>query len=522
MSTMEKFGSVHMPVSCKATSAAPFERAIALMHSFWYEESFKQFQTIATNDPTCAMAQWGMAMTEWRPLWDGIDDTRRNAGITYIDKATALKPPTDRERQYIAALSGFLHSDPKKVEAATATYTAAMGKLHADYPNDQEATAFYGLALVVNGGVVDPVGDMRKALAVLQPAFKAQPNHPGYAHYIVHACDMPQLAQEGLPAARVYARIAPSSPHALHMPGHIFARLGMWPEDISSDEASVKASNEAEAKGQGGVAHQMHAHEFLFYAYLQSGQDAKAQKEVADLAPVIAHLKTLPDIDADGMMAAAPFFEIEFPGISDLERHDWKSALALPMPAVPDTGLGASVQAYTDWIHAIAAGHLHDAAAASNASDHADALLAAARAKGVPAYMEVQLQTTSGSIHAWKSFAAGKNEDALKQIAEAADTQDRFGQAEVDIPLREMYADMLLELNRPTEALAQYKTSLANSPNRFNGLYNAGRAAEQTHQTQLAATYYKQLLVITDNGAHTQRPEIAHAQAYLKNTANAL
>lgn len=516
---MEKFGQVDFRNSCSAAVQKPIARGIALLHSFWYEEAFKQFQNVATADPHCAIAQWGLAMTEWRPLWDGINEARRSAGIGYIDKATALNPPSARERQYIADLSGFLHSDPKQLEAATATYTNAMGKLHAAYPQDTEAAAFYALALIANIGATDPVGDARKALVVLQPEFAAHPDHPGFAHYIVHTCDMPQLAAEGLPAAQRYLLIAPSSPHALHMPGHIFARLGMWQEDIDADEASAKASDEAEKNHQGGVGHQMHAKEFLIYAYLQDGDDANAKRILDNAQPMVAHLTSMPDFASDGMAAMTPLVLIEFPGIYHLERREWKEALALPAPKTNGTALGAFAVGYADWVHAIAAGHLHDAVAAKAAATHADQLIAQVRAMGIPPAVEIQLQTTQGTIHAWLAFAEGNTADALKQISAAADLQDRFGQGEVDIPIREMYADMLLELNRPAEALVQYRTALKLSPNRFNGLYNAGIAAEGVHDDIAARGYYSQLLATTHNGARTRRPEIRHAQELLKPAA---
>jgi hypothetical protein len=256
--TIEKFGAVSMPISCAADVQIPFERGIALMHSFWYEEAVKQFKAVAIADPQCAMAQWGLAMTEWRPFWDGMPDSRRKAGIAEIDKAAALNASTDRERRYIAALSGYMHADPAHNAAALHAYDDAMASLHPAYPDDVEATAFYGLALAASIGTQDPVGDARKTLAILEPGFAAYPDHPGFAHYIIHTCDSPQLAQR-------YAAIAPSSAHALHMPGHIFARLGMWQQDIDSNEASVRASEDAIKNHQSGATHELHAYEFLLW-----------------------------------------------------------------------------------------------------------------------------------------------------------------------------------------------------------------------------------------------------------------
>jgi len=509
VAAMERFGQVSFPISCAAESRKPFERGIALLHSFWYEEAAKQFAAVAAQDPTCAMAEWGLAMTEWRPGWDGLPEKRRLAGIKDIDEATAQKAKTDRERQYIAALSAFLHADPQAREKATADLTVAMGRLFAAYPDDVETRAFYGLALFANIGVTDPVGDARKALVVLQPGLAAHPDHPGFAHYIVHACDSPQLAREGLPAAQRYAAIAPSSPHALHMPGHIFARLGMWTEDIASNEASAKASALAETMHQGGVAHQMHADEFLLYAYLQEGNDARA-KYFAELPPSLsAHLRALPDIASDGMAMMIPYVNVEYPGIYDLEMRDW--AGALKVEAVPDPSGFASL--YAQWVHGIAAGHLHDAVAAKVARQNIEEAFAAAKKRGIPQYYEITLQMWAATVTGWERFASRDDAAALKIMSANADSQDRFGQGEVDIPVREMYADMLLEMKRPAEALVQYKASLLASPNRFNGLYHAGLAAEGAGNVTDARAFYRKLLETTHNGADTVRPEITHAKS---------
>ena len=506
---MEKLGAVHMPISCAASVQTPFERGIALMHSFWYEEAQKQFQAVATADPQCAMVQWGLAMTEWRPFWDGMPDDRRKAGIAEIDKATALNAKTDRERRYIAALSGYLHADPTQNEKALHTYDDAMSALHTAYPDDVEATAFYGLALAASVGTKDPIGDARKALAVLEPAFEAHPNHPGFAHYIIHTCDTPQLARLALPAAERYASIAPSSAHALHMPGHIFARLGMWQQDIDSNLASVHASEYAEQHHLGGITHQIHAYEFLIYAYLQDGDDAGAKRVLDYTEPMVAHLHSVPEAANDGMAPFMSYVEVEFPSIYYLEMHDWKAVLAIPEPA----NAIVSTKYFRAWAQTIAAGHLRDAAAADKAAATAQQLADATAKEGSP--IGAEIDAVQGTVKAWQSFAHHEDEQAFQQIAAAADIQDRVGQAEVDIPAREMYADMLLIDNRPADALVQYRIALELSPNRFNALYNAGRAAEAAGKPDEAIVDYKQLLKVTDNGAHTQRPEVAYARNFL-------
>jgi hypothetical protein len=507
---IEKFGAVSMPISCAADQQLPFERGIALMHSFWYEEAVKQFQAVATADPQCAMAQWGLAMTEWRPFWDGMPDSRRQVGIAEIDKATALNPKTDREHRYIAALNGYLHADPAHNDAALHTYDDTMAALHAAYPDDVEATAFYGLALAASIGTQDPVGDARKALAVLEPGFAAHPDHPGFAHYIIHTCDSPQLALEALPAAQRYAAIAPSSAHALHMPGHIFARLGMWQQDIDSNEASVRASEDAIENHQSGGTHELHAYEFLLYAYLQQADDANAKRVFDYTEPMAAHLRTLPNLADDGMAPYITYVEVEFPAIYNLEMHNWKAALSIPEPA----NSIVATKYLRFWAQAIAAGHLRDASAADKAAAAAAKIAEQTAKEGSP--IGAETATTQGTIKAWQSFAHHKDEQAFHEISDAADIQDRVGQAEVDIPAREMYGDMLLADRHPAQALIQYRIALKLSPNRFNGLYNAGRSAEMSGEPQEAAIYYDQLIKITNNGSHTRCPEVAYAQKFLR------
>ncbi len=509
-STAERLGSVHMPISCAVAVQAPFERGVAMLHSFWYEEAAKQFKSVADADPGCAMAHWGLAMTEWRPFWDGLPDDRRKAGVTEIEAAQALGPKTDRERRYIEALSVYLHADPARKDQATAAYDSAMRTLAKADPNDVEAQAFLGLGLAAAIGTKDPVGDARKALAVLEPGFKAHPDHPGFAHYIIHTCDSPQLAREALPAAERYAAIAPASAHALHMPGHIFARLGMWQQDIASNLASVEASKYAETHGLGGVGHQMHAQEFLLYAYLQQG-DAAAAKRVRDLIdPLVAHLQSLPDIASDDMAGFAGYFQVEFPSIYGLEMSDWQAVLAVPETPSP---LG-SVGYYRAWAHAIAAGHLRDPEAADEAADRAKLLRDQTATEGSP--IGIEIKAADATIEAWQHFARFEDALALEKIGEAADIQDRVGQAEVDIPAREMMGDMLLIDDRPAEALMQYRLSLKLSPNRFNGLYHAGRAAEAAGKPAEALGFYKQLLTLTDGFSGSQRPELAYSREFVR------
>jgi tetratricopeptide (TPR) repeat protein len=508
----EKLGSVSFPVSCEASSKAPMERGIALLHSFGYEEAEEQFTELTKSDPKCAMAFWGIAMSEFHELWGRPDKAAMDRGWGAIQQAQKLGGKTDRERRYIAALSSFY--DPAKVDyqARVDAYTAAMLALHEAYPADVETSAFYALSLLADVAPDDTsLVKERKALAVLVPLFEKNPDHPGLAHYIIHTCDTPALAHDGLAAAQQYAQIASSSPHALHMPGHIFARLGMWQEDIQSNLASVAASEKAEAAGIPGAHHQLHADEFLLYAYLQTGQDAKAKALVDGVVPLTDRLDAMKGMD--DMKDMSGLARNEFPAFYYLEMRDWQAASALKMyPATP-----AIFAMDTPWARGIANGRLHRAKEAGEDLTELDAEIAAYQKSqgGTPV---PGLLIERNEVAAWQQYAEGKNDAAVETMRKAADQQDKLGQGEVDIPTREMLGDMLMELHRPKEALVEYKVALVLSPNRLNGLYGAGRAAEALGMKKEASEYYAAMLKNTENGTHSSRPSLAQAKAFVAGT----
>jgi tetratricopeptide (TPR) repeat protein len=501
----EKLGRVSFPNSCAPAVQKPFERGVALLHSFWYDEAQQQFAEVAAKDPNCAMAYWGQAMSLWHELWSRPTPADLTQGWEWMQKAQALKPKTQRERDYIDALSAF-YRDGSKVDhnKRADAYSAAMQKVYERYPDDHEAAAFYALSLLASGPDEDlNLTNERKAIAVLNKLFAAEPDHPGVTHYLIHACDNPHLADQGLAAARRYASVAPSSAHALHMPSHIFARLGLWQEDINSNLASIAAS-----KGQTGMAnaHQLHPMDFLEYAYLQVGENSKAKALVDNVAK-------MQDPGHAGHMGREmgmyyDYARAHFPALYLLETRQWKEALALP--AAPE--LDASDRAITYWAHAVAAGHLRDAAAANQAVEQYDAMVEETR-KGEHSYFADGMKTGSDEARAWQAFAEGKNNDAIALIRPVADKQDVLGKGEVELPAREMLADMLLEMNRPQEALVEYEKGLKTDPNRFNGLYGAARAAELAKQPEKARTYYTQL--IKNCGTSTERPELSKARTEL-------
>ncbi|GAC1643812.1 MAG: hypothetical protein NVS9B15_00500 [Acidobacteriaceae bacterium] len=488
----------------------PFERGVAYLHSFWYEEAEKQFRTLVSADPSCAMAHWGVAMSMFHQLWDRPDESAIGKGAAELALARSNPPRTDREQRYINALSAFYNTDKSADHVARAkAYSAKMQELYAASPRDTEAGAFYALSLLSSESPGDTsLQNERGALAILLPLFSKYPNHPGLAHYIIHTCDTPSLARQGLAAAREYAKIAPSSPHAVHMPGHIFARLGLWQEDIASNLASIQATHYAMAHHQGGAGHQLHAMDFLVYAYLQTGQEAEA-KALVDSTPVV--LKEIASSDVpDPMMGHMDFYTTEFTAIYALETRDWQSAAALAAPSDP-MSLGRIIGL---WANTIGDARQHRSDAAR--SHYAAFQEALERMKhGSMSYMVEEMQVPQKELEGWLAYSQQDVATAISRMREAADLQDRRGQAEVDIPAREMLADILLESGSPQQALTEYTAALQLSPNRFNGLYNAGRAAERSGHSDVAARFYRTLVAQTSAAGSTPRPELAHAREFL-------
>jgi len=510
----ERLGTVSFAVSCAPAVRTSFVRGVALLHDFWYQEAQRQFEEIAKADPHCAMAHWGAAMSFYHQIWDRPDDATVAKGWREMQAAQAAQAhaaPSARERGYVAALSDFYRPGQRDYEARVNAYAAGMGKLYKDYPADTDAGAFYALSLLASKAPIDDTLTLnRKAMDVLTPLFAKYPDHPGVVHYIIHACDTPSLAQDGLAAAEHYGPIASSAPHAVHMPGHIFARLGMWQEDIDANLGSVAASHAAEGRKQSGTMDQFHSDDFLVYAYLQSGQEARAKAVIDDSAAAIAHFETMSDMGEHYMTGMFPYYRTKLPIFYHLEMRDWKSAAALQAVA----GAPPESQTLTYWARTVAAGHLRQAQQARADLADYDALMAKIK-QGRHAYFA---ESTGARIErsemlAWIAFAADNSADALKRMQEAADLQDKVGQGEVDIPAREMLADILLELGRPQEALLEYKMALKLSPNRFNGLFNAGKAAEAAGDKSQAQVYYATLLKITGNGANSSRPELEHVKS---------
>ena len=515
----ERLGTVEFPVSCAAEIQAQFNRGVALEHDFWYTEARPQFERILKADPNCAIAHWGIAMSVFHEIWNRPDDSTMALGWREMLAAKKHPAKTERERQYIDALAIFYRPDKRDYLGRAGDYATAMAALYRRYPDDVDAGSFYALALLAAASPSDTsLSANRKAMAVLAPLFQRFPDHPGVVHYIIHACDTPALAPDGLAAARHYGEIAASGPHAVHMPGHIFARLGMWQEDIDANVGSVEASKFAEEHHESGAMDQFHSDDFLLYAYLQSGQEAHAKEILSASAAMIDHFEHMPNMADSYMVGMFPFYRTEFPTIYDLEMRDWHAAAALE----PIAGASPDIQKQTYWTRVIAHGHLHQAEEARLDVAAHDALVEKIRTgRNAWSVDSAGAQIAHKEMLAWAAFAANDTAGAVKAMQEAADLQAKAGQGEVDIPAREMLADMLLEAGQPQQALTQYKLALELSPNRFNGLFNAGLAAERAGDKAQAASYYAALLKSTDNGTHSARPELDHAKAFVASARQA-
>lgn len=501
--TQQQLGTVHFPVSCTPDAQKTFEKGVALLHSFWYEEAEKTFLDAEKQDPKCAMAHWGEAISLWHQLWNQPDAATIRQGSSELKKADQLTAgATARERDYIQALHAFYGNSAKADHQARArAYCAAMEKVYQKYPDDHEAAAFYALSLLASEPDNDTTFDNRKqAGAVLEKLFAEEPNHPGIAHYLIHAYDKPQLAELGLPAARRYAQIAPFAPHAVHMPSHIFARVGDWPDSIQSNLASIAATRKAAEMHMGGEAHQFHAMDFLIYAYLQSGREADAIK-------VIDEVKTMPAMNMGDMGRDMQAFAMsKFDAMYDIELHRWSEAAGLPVIAKAYP----ADRAYTYWAKSIGCARSGDLVGArKNLREIAGIHKGYVTRKKT--YEAEDTDFLYQEASAWILLGEHKDDDATAMLRKAADHEDAVGGEQTSMPAREMLADMLLEMKRPDQALAEYKQDLKFNPKRFNGLYGAAQAAETAGQTSQAAEYYA-VLVKTCEGSSSARPELAKAK----------
>lgn len=511
----EELGQVNFRVSCSAAAQKQFNRADALLHSFGYEQADKAFSEVLATDPGCVMAYWGIAMSQNHPLWAPPTPAELKKGLAAVEKARSLTIKTERERDYIAAIEAF-YKDHDKIDHPTRTmaYEKAMEQVFARYPDDREAVIFYALSLLgtASSRAVDKTfAKQKRAVEILNPIISQEPNHPGVAHYVIHSYDYPQLANLALPAARSYAKIAPSSPHALHMPTHIFTRLGLWQESIQSNLASADAAKRLVAMTHpgSGAFDQLHAIDYLVYAYLQGGQDQKAKQ-------VLDELKTIDKLDHNVIAAAYSFAAA--PARYAVERGRWPDAAKLaPYPSSFPWNRFPQAEAITYFARAIGSARSGAPAAARKDVERLEELRQALIASKDP-YWPLQVEIQKISAEAWIAKAESRNDDAVKIMRSAAELEDSTEKHPVTpgsiVPARELFGDLLLELGRPAEALKEYEASLQNSPNRLKGLYGAGRAAELAGDKQKASEFYRKLVAVCGM-ADGELAEISHAKKFL-------
>jgi tetratricopeptide (TPR) repeat protein len=491
----ERLGTVSFPTSCSADAQAKFTRGVALLHSFWYEEAEKAFNDVARIDPQCGIAWWGAAMSNYHPVWPSPYSPGELArGIAAAEKAAATGAKTPRERAYIDAI-GLFYRDANKVDLNTRAraYESAMERLTSQFPDDDEAAIFYGLELIAHGMSIPTdktYAYQKQAAAIFNRLLDKHPDHPGIAHYLIHSFDYPSLAPLALNAAYAYSKIAPSSPHALHMPSHIFVRLGMWKETIDSNLRSANAAREYAALTHPGAAafNSLHAYDYLAYAYLQIGEDEKVRQLTNELAAI----KSLDVENFAGYYALA-----SVPARFALERRQWNEAAALTVsPADLPWDRYAYAEAVTYFARAVGAAR---AGAPERARKDVERLkqLRQNLLDAKNAYWASQVDVQIKSAEGWIAHVEGRNDDAEGLLGGAADLEDSMDKSPVTpgppVPAREMLGDFLLETNRPQKALEAYERSLKDSPNRLNGLSGAARAAELAGERAKARTYYLQV-----------------------------
>lgn len=501
-----KLGIVAFPVSCDPSVQPQFNTAIAMLHSFWYEKAHDTFDAVAEKDPGCGMAYWGIAMTYYHQIWSAPGPADLKAGGSALEKARTAGARTQRERDYIGALATF-YSDSDKLDHRTRAlaYEKAMDQLQARYPEDHEAAIFHALALLAASDPTDKTyANQKKAGEILEPLFIEQPGHPGIPHYIIHAYDYPPLAPRALDAARRYAKIAPDSPHALHMPSHIFTRLGLWQESIDSNLASAASAQKNNAPGN-----ELHAKDYLIYAYLQGAQDQEAKKALA--SPPAGR----PD---DPQYMNWLYAMGTSPARYAVERHQWAEASALAVP--PNTfpgGRWAWTEANLHFARSLGASHTGQIESARSEIQQLTSLRDTL-IQNKDKYWADQVDIQREIAVAWTTFAQGKHDEALQQMRSAADHEDKTDKHNVTpgviLPARELLGEMLLELKQPAQAMVEFEAALSTAPNRFNLLSGVARSAKLSGDNEKAKTYYAKLLAICEH-ADGDRPELQDARSLL-------
>ena len=506
----EKLGKVEFVVSCNAAAQAEFNRGMALFHSFWFDPATRSFKKVLEHDPGCGMAQWGMAfMAIGNPFAWPANPKAMQAGASAIAEAERTGAKSERERAYITALAGFFRdweSVPHRTRAVA--LQKAMEALAARYPDDDEAQILHALMLDATALPTDKTfANQLRAAAILEPMFRKHSEHPGVAHYLIHSYDYAELAEKGLPSARVYAGIAPSVPHALHMPSHIYSRVGLWPDMVEGNRRSYQAAK-AELADQTlgiGAYDALHAMDYMVFGELQQAREQAAAKIVQETAGI-------QKVNVENFPAAYAFAAI--PSRFALERRDWKAAANLKLsPANLAWEKFPQAEAILVFSRALGAARMGDLAAARRDQQRLEELKAAMLAAKV-AYWPSQADFQIKSIAAWTAFGEHRHEEGLRLMREAADMEEASDKHPVTpgnvVPSRQLLAEMLVEAGRPADALAEFQRSLSRDPNRYRTIAGAAHAALAVGDKVAAQKYFDQLLSVAAH-ADTKRPELAEA-----------
>ena len=498
----QQLGDVHFATSCSPAVEKQFNRAMALLHSFWAKDAIAGFSGVLQQDPDCAIAYWGIAMSlQQNPLTAQQPNSQAaQDALAGLDKAKAIGAKTQRERDYLAAVD-LIYRDADKTEfrARRLAYEKAMEALSQRYADDTEAAIFYALALNMTAPLTDKTNaNQLKAAAILEKVLKQQPEHPGVAHYLIHSYDYPSIAERGIPAARLYAQIAPNHPHALHMPSHIFTRLGMWQDSIDTNLRSSAAAK-AENNGQ----EQAHAMDYLVHAYLQLGQDAQAKRVVADGASISVN----PAVFIGHYALAA------MPARFAIERRDWTEAIKLQPRATPFL----FPDAITHFARGLGYARIGDAASARKEESQLAQLRDGLTAKK-DSYWSNQVEVQRLAVNGWIALAQGEKDEALKSMRAAADLEDSMEKHIVTpgpvVPARELLGEMLLEVGQPADALQAFEASAQREPNRLRGMYGAAQAAALSGARDKATMNYAKIAALAEKGDGA-RKELQQAKAYL-------
>jgi tetratricopeptide (TPR) repeat protein len=497
----EKLGKVVFPTSCDAKAQPRFERAVALLHSFSWQEGEKAFREVLEVDPSCAIATWGIASILIGNTF-GVGPTPEEAqkAKESIARGRAIGPKTERERYYIEAVAEYYDRFRDRSHGARMKSLANAFEIVAKrFSDDDEAQIFYAIYLTATQEPTDKTyAAALKAAQILEAQFVKNPEHPGVAHYLIHSYDYPPIAEKGLKAAKRYAEIAPSAPHALHMPSHIFTRVGAWEDSVATNRRSAAASKAAKEPGSG-----LHAMDYMVYAYMQLARDKEASLVVEEAQRVTAL----------GSAVGGPYAFAAIPARFTIERGMWKDATQLQ----PRASRFPYTEAMTYFARALGAARSGDSIAAEKDVGELARIVAALKAAKND-YWATEVEVQRMGATAWTAYAKGSREEALALMRSAADLEDNSEKSAVTpgriVPARELLGDMLLEMSRPAEALQAFETSEKHDPNRFRGLYGAGKAASLAGDQAKAKSYYQKLLVLVQN-ADTERPEIIEAKAFL-------